>query len=197
MRHPSYQSSDPRFRHSTWIITANMPELSCWWLDNWDWRAVCVSPLIYSFCSRVTKGELGVCSLSSLRAADDGPRQESVEGNQVTVLPPLVAPQVKQTTQGHVPGHKHTHLQHWWDYTTVSNRNYILYKTIKFGGTMVAPLWEGYLSLNKIYRYMKNTVMISKICDIPIFGTCFSLGEKHVNTPHIFIINFFNHITKY
>ena len=28
--------------------------------------------------------------------------------------------------------------------------------------------------------------MISKIRDIPIFGTCFSLSEKHVNTPHIF-----------
>ena len=50
----------------------------------------------------MTKGELGVCSLSSLRAADDGPRQESVEGNQVTV-PALVSPQVKQTIQGHVP----------------------------------------------------------------------------------------------
>ena len=39
--------------------------------------------------------------------------------------------------------------------------------------------------------------MISKICDIPIFGTCFSLGEKYVNILHILITNFFNHITKY
>ena len=88
--------SDPRFRHSTWIRTAKHAGAQLLMTDNWDWRAVCVSPLIYSFCSRVLVGVLLV------RAADDGPRQESVEVNQVTV-PALVSPQVKQTIQGHVP----------------------------------------------------------------------------------------------
>ena len=60
---------------------------------------------------------------------------------------PLVAPQVKQTDPGHVPRSLLTprfviaHVYNIGEITqTVSNRNYILYKTIKFGGTMVAPL---------------------------------------------------------
>ena len=63
-----------------------------------------------------------------LRAADDSLRQESVEEDQVTVLP-LGHLRWSKQPQDMFPGHKHTPqvlLHTWWDYTTVFNRNYIL-----------------------------------------------------------------------
>ena len=98
--------SDPRFRHSTWIKTANMPELSCWWRDNWDWRAVCVSPLIYSFCSRVLlPGCSVVCSLSARRMMVPGRRVWRETRSQ---SPHWCHLRWSKQSKDMFPGHKHT-----------------------------------------------------------------------------------------
>ena len=91
----------------TWVRTANMPETPL--SITWQLRltSVCVSPLIYSFWSRVLlHGCSVVFSLSSL--ARTLPGRRVCRENRSQSSSSLVSPQVKETAPGHVPGHKHT-----------------------------------------------------------------------------------------
>ena len=98
--------SDPRFRHSTWIRTAKHAGAQLLMTDNWDWRAVCVSPLIYSFCSRVLlPGCSVVCSLSARRMMVPGRRVWRETRSQ---SPHWCHLRWSKQSKDMFPGHKHT-----------------------------------------------------------------------------------------
>ena len=158
----------------TWVRTANMPEtpLSITW--QLRLRSVCVSPLIYSFWSRVLlHGCSVVFSLSSL--ARTLPGRRVCRETRSESSSPLVTS--GNSNSPRTCSQVATHPKVCY-YTMVSNRNHILYKTRKFGGVWLHLYKRGIWFSIKIYRYMKIRSWYQKYATSPFSGHVFHLVKN-------------------
>ena len=174
MRHPrvSFRSSisslPPAWKRQS------CRRLRCWWCDNGDWGNVRVSPLLYSYCSWVTKeSSVVVRSLPSL--ARTLPGRRVCEETRSAHSSPLVTS--GNSNSPRTCSQVATHPKVCY-HTMVSNRNYILYKTRKFGGLWLLLYKRGIWFSIKIYRYMKIRSWYQKYGTSPFSGHVFHMVKN-------------------
>ena len=182
MRHPrvSFRSSIPSLHLGKKTATCRRP--CCRLLDNWDWRTSV-------FLRLYTRSDPGCWRARWWCAPCPLLRALSQEGECVRkpgqLTPPHWSPQVKQTAS-RTCSRSQTHTTQWFPtemtyYTKLENS----------GGLWCSSMREGVFWVsNKTYRNMKRRSWYQKYATSPFSGKCFSLGEKHVNTPHILTTNF-------